>query len=54
MLDIHSQKALELFGEVTPETRRKAKTINYFELYGGGQIGLSLLSGQYPPYRSSN
>lgn len=53
MKDIHSEKALELFGEVTAETRRKAKVINYSEMYGAGQIKLSLSSGQYPTYRCS-
>lgn len=33
-MDIHSETAKELYGEVTPETRAKAKTINYAKLYG--------------------
>lgn len=53
MLDIHSRKALDLFGEVTRETRAKAKTINYAEAYGAGQIRLSRIGGQYPLYRSN-
>lgn len=53
MLDFHSQKALEIFGEVTRETRTRAKTINYAELYGSGQIKLSLVGGQYPLYRNN-
>ncbi len=33
--DIHEQKAKEMFGKVTPETRRVAKIVNFHELYGG-------------------
>jgi len=33
--DIHEQKAMEMFGKVTPETRRLAKIVNFGELYGG-------------------
>lgn len=50
--DPHSKRALELFGEVTPETRRRAKIINYAEAYGSGQISLSRTSGQYPLERT--
>lgn len=44
--DIHSLTAQELFGEVTRDTRAKAKTINFSILYGisrwglGGRLGI--------------
>jgi DNA polymerase I len=39
--DIHSLTALELFGEVNPDTRGKAKTINFSLLYGISRWGLA-------------
>jgi DNA polymerase I len=39
--DIHSLTALELFGEITPDTRAKAKTINFSLLYGISRWGLA-------------
>jgi DNA polymerase I len=39
--DIHSLTAMELFGEVNPETRGKAKTINFSLLYGISRWGLA-------------
>jgi DNA polymerase I len=39
--DIHSLTALELFGEVNPDTRNKAKTINFSLLYGISRWGLA-------------
>ncbi len=39
--DIHSLTATELFGEVNPETRGRAKTINFSLLYGISRWGLA-------------
>ncbi len=39
--DIHSMTAMELFGEVNPDTRGKAKTINFSLLYGISRWGLA-------------
>lgn len=39
--DIHSLTAQELFGEVTRDTRAKAKTINFAILYGISRWGLA-------------
>ncbi|USI74221.1 DNA polymerase I [Sphingomonas morindae] len=39
--DIHSLTAQELFGEVTRETRGRAKTINFAILYGISAFGLA-------------
>ncbi len=39
--DIHSLTAMELFGEVNPDTRGKAKTINFSLLYGISRWGLA-------------
>jgi DNA polymerase-1 len=39
--DIHSLTAMELFGEVNPETRGRAKTINFSLLYGISRWGLA-------------
>ena len=39
--DIHNLTAQELFGEVTRDTRNKAKTINFAILYGISSYGLS-------------
>ena len=39
--DIHSSTALQLFGTVTPETRRHAKVVNFGILYGMGAMGLA-------------
>jgi DNA polymerase I-like protein with 3'-5' exonuclease and polymerase domains len=50
--DPHSERALDLFGEVTPDTRSRAKIINYAESYGAGQISLSRRAGQYPMERT--
>lgn len=39
--DIHSATAKELFGEVTRDTRAKAKTVNFSILYGISRWGLA-------------
>ncbi len=39
--DIHSRTAIELFGEVTRDTRAKAKTVNFAILYGISRWGLA-------------
>lgn len=39
--DIHSRTATEMFGEVTRDTRAKAKTINFAILYGISRWGLA-------------
>ncbi|QJQ32113.1 DNA polymerase I [Sphingomonas lacunae] len=39
--DIHSLTAEELFGEVTRDTRAKAKTVNFAILYGISRYGLA-------------
>jgi DNA polymerase I len=39
--DIHSLTAHELFGEINPDTRAKAKTINFSLLYGISRWGLA-------------
>ena len=39
--DIHSLTAMELFGTVNPDTRGKAKTINFSLLYGISRWGLA-------------
>ncbi len=39
--DIHNRTATELFGEVTKETRGKAKTVNFAILYGISAFGLA-------------
>lgn len=39
--DIHSRTAEELFGEVTRDTRAKAKTVNFAILYGISRYGLA-------------
>ena len=39
--DIHARTAQELFGEVTRETRSRAKTINFAILYGISRWGLA-------------
>ncbi len=43
--DIHARTARELFGEVTRETRGRAKTINFAILYGISRWGLALRLG---------
>jgi DNA polymerase I len=43
--DIHSLTAQELFGEITPDTRAKAKTINFSLLYGISRWGLATRLG---------
>lgn len=44
----HNELALYLFGELTPETRGKAKAINFALMYSMGEIKISLISGVYP------
>jgi DNA polymerase I len=39
--DIHRLTAMELFGEINPDTRGKAKTINFSLLYGISRWGLA-------------
>jgi len=39
--DIHSRTAMEMFGEVTRDTRARAKTINFAILYGISRWGLA-------------
>ncbi len=39
--DIHARTALEMYGEVTRDTRAKAKTINFAILYGISRWGLA-------------
>jgi DNA polymerase-1 len=39
--DIHARTAQELFGEVTRDTRSRAKTINFAILYGISRWGLA-------------
>jgi DNA polymerase-1 len=39
--DIHSRTAREMFGEVTRDTRAKAKTVNFAILYGISRWGLA-------------
>ena len=39
--DIHSRTAIEMFGEVTRDTRARAKTINFAILYGISRWGLA-------------
>jgi len=39
--DIHARTAMELFGEVTRDTRARAKTINFAILYGISRWGLA-------------
>ena len=44
----HDELAVYLFGELTPETRRKAKAINFARMYSMGEVKVSLMSGVYP------
>lgn len=46
--DPHEKRALEEFGVVNEDTKRRAKIINYQELYGAGQIFLAKTAGRYP------
>ncbi len=46
--DIHTRTALEVFGDVNPELRRKAKTINFGIIYGMTPYGLSKQLGIEP------
>lgn len=48
MKDAHSELALELYGEITKETRAKAKIINYQRVYSSGEIKVGKVSGSYP------
>lgn len=45
---IHEQKALTLFGSVTPDNVAKAKRVNYAQVYGAGEIVAGRLAGRYP------
>ncbi len=44
----HNELAVYLFGELTPETRAKAKAINFARMYSMGEVKISLISGYYP------
>jgi len=50
--DIHSRTAMEMYGEVTRDTRARAKTINFAILYGisrwglGGRLGVTAEEAQ--------
>ena len=46
--DIHARTALEMFGEVTRDTRGRAKTINFAILYGISRWGLATRLGTEP------
>jgi DNA polymerase-1 len=46
--DIHSRTATEMFGEVTRDTRARAKTINFAILYGISRWGLAGRLGVEP------
>lgn len=48
MYDPHSELAIELFGDASPENRQKAKEINYMRFYSAGEIKVSLVAGMYP------
>lgn len=48
MYDPHSELAIELFGDASPENRQKAKEINYMRLYSAGEIKVGLAAGMYP------
>lgn len=48
MEDPHTKLALELYGDDSPESREKAKIINFARLYSTGEIKLGQLAGQYP------
>lgn len=48
MEDIHAETAKKLFGKVTPDTKARAKIINYARMYGAGQIKLGRIAGYYP------
>jgi DNA polymerase I-like protein with 3'-5' exonuclease and polymerase domains len=48
MKDIHTELAIELFGDASPENRHKAKVINYARLYSCGEVKVGLVSGSYP------
>lgn len=46
--DLHAKLAEALFGEVTSDTRSRAKEINYMRAFYGGEIAVGLKAGQYP------
>jgi DNA polymerase I len=46
--DIHARTAMEMFGEVTRDTRARAKTINFAILYGISRWGLATRLGVEP------
>ncbi len=48
MEDQHTKLALELYGDDSPESREKAKIINFARWYSMGEIKLGQLAGQYP------
>ncbi len=46
--DIHSRTSMEVFGDVNPDLRRRAKTINFGIIYGMTPYGLSKQLGVDP------
>lgn len=44
----HNDLAVYLFGELTSETRAKAKAINFGRMYSMGEVKISQISGVYP------
>jgi len=48
MTDMHAETALRLYGEVTRETRAKAKIINFLDAYGTSDLRMAHVAGRYP------
>jgi DNA polymerase I-like protein with 3'-5' exonuclease and polymerase domains len=46
--DPHAALARKLFGEVTRDTRSRAKAINFYRAYNAGEIRAGRIAGQYP------